>query len=278
MSGPRLVIYCDESAKKGPHFSNFYGASITRSEIADSVEKEISSLVMALGLTCEVKWNNISPSTADRFIKVADLFFDHIEAGGIKFRAMFTHNIHVPVGLTDEQRRNAHFLLYYQLIRNGLGLQHYGREFGARDLQLIFDQFPRHTDHVRRFKEFLKKLNNRVLRPSGLELRDENIGEAKSHDHMILQCTDLVIGSMNFRLNDFHRAKADGSKRRGKKTVAKERVFKHMSARIRGIYPNFNIGISTGTQGDITNRWKHPYRHWVFIPKNRAYDETKVKP
>jgi hypothetical protein len=31
--------------------------------------------------------------------------------------------------------------------------------------------------------------------------------------------------------------------------------------------PHFNIGISTGT--DITNRWRHSYRHWLFIPTDR---------
>lgn len=277
MTGSRLIIYCDESAKKGPHFSNFYGASVVRSEHVHLVETEIRGCIQRLGITCEIKWNNISPSTCDRFIELADLFFDQIEAGHIKYRAMFTHNVHVPIGLDDEQRRNRYFLLYYQLIRNGIGLQFYRSEYGPRDVQLIFDQFPKHGEYATRFRDFLRKLNPRVLAPNGLALRDENIGEAKSHDHPILQCTDLLIGAMNFRLNDLHKAKPPGQHRRGKKTIAKEKVFKRISARIRQIYPHFNIGISTGSQGDLTNRWRHPYRHWVLVPKNRVYDETMVK-
>lgn len=74
---------------------------------------------------------------------------------------------------------------------------------------------------------------------------------------------------MQFRLNDKHLEKPAGKHRRGKRTVAKEAVYKHISARIRRIYPGFNIGISTGTGGELANRWNHPYRHWLFTPADR---------
>ena len=77
------------------------------------------------------------------------------------------------------------------------------------------------------------------------ELGDQ-IAEVDSHEHSILQAVDVVLGSMQFRLNDFHRAKPPGQARRGKKTIAKEKLYKRISQRIRSIYPNFNIGISTG--------------------------------
>jgi hypothetical protein len=74
---------------------------------------------------------------------------------------------------------------------------------------------------------------------------------------------------MQFRLNDKHRARAPGVNRRGKRTLAKEVVYRHINARIRTLRPGFNIGISTGTDGDRANRWHHPYRHWRFVPEER---------
>lgn len=273
----KIVVYCDESSKKGSHFSNFYGASVVRSEHIFEIEKSISTTIDAVGLTCELKWNNISPSTYERFIEIIDIYFDFISAGFIKFRCLFTQNVWVPVGLTQDQHKNAYFLLYYQFIKNGLGLSSYNAQFGNRELQLIFDQFPKNSGQISEFKMFLSRLNRRTLNPNGLALRSENIGEAKSHSHVILQCTDVVLGAMHFRLNDFHLVMPPGKTRRGKKTIAKHKVYKHISKRIRDIYPHFNIGISTGVQGNRANRWLHPYRHWLLVPRLREYDKSKGK-
>ena len=273
----RIIVYCDESTKKGPHFSNFYGASVVRSEHLFQIENSISDAILERGITCEIKWNNLSPSTFERFIEIMDVYFDFVELGLIKFRCMFTQNVWTPVGLTPDQHINAYFLLYYQFIKNGLGLSFYNGQYGNRELQLILDQFPKNSTQISEFKTFLSRLNSRTLNPNGLALRPENIGEAKSHSHVILQCTDVVLGAMNFRLNDFHLAMPLGKKRRGKKTVAKEKVYRHISKRIRAIYPHFNIGISTGVQGNRANRWLHRYRHWLLVPRLREYDKSMGK-
>ncbi|BCJ87503.1 hypothetical protein skT53_24880 [Effusibacillus dendaii] len=64
----------------------------------------------------------------------------------------------------------------------------------------------------------------------------------------------------------------------GKRTIAKEKLYKHINKRIREIYPNFNIGISAGTK-NIHDRWLHPYRHWLFVPSQHkiAPEYTKKK-
>ena len=90
-----------------------------------------------------------------------------------------------------------------------------------------------------------------------------------SHDHDILQCLDIVLGAIQFRLNDKHKQKPAGARRRGKRTIAKERVYRHINLAIRTIRPNFNIGITTGTDGNLSNRWHQPYRHWLFVPTLR---------
>lgn len=129
---------------------------------------------------------------------------------------------------------------------------------------------PDSNEKIGRFRSYLMGLNSWVgFRDAKLRLREDQISQVDSHDHALLQCLDIVLGSMQFRLNDKHMDKPPNSRKRAGKTIAKERLFKLISERVRGIYPRFNIGISTGIGDSITNRWQHPYRHWLFIPKEK---------
>jgi hypothetical protein len=106
------------------------------------------------------------------------------------------------------------------------------------------------------------------FRRSGIDLDASDIAEIDSKRHVLLQCVDVVLGAMQFRLNDKHKEKPEGSRARGKRTIAKEHVYKHVLARIQRIYPGFNIGRPTSLRDDMTNLWKDPYRHWLFVPKD----------
>jgi hypothetical protein len=54
--------------------------------------------------------------------------------------------------------------------------------------------------------------------------------------------------------------------------------YKFLFDRIREIYPGFNIGESTGKKGDWANLWRHPFRHWKFVPATFDIDEDRAKP
>jgi hypothetical protein len=56
-----------------------------------------------------------------------------------------------------------------------------------------------------------------------------------------------------------HKEKPPGQKERGKRTIAKEQLYKVILAEIHKIRPRFNVGISTGSDGDLTNSWHAPY-------------------
>ena len=124
----------------------------------------------------------------------------------------------------------------------------------------------------------LRLNHNPQFRAAGVAFRQDQIAEVSSHNHVLLQCLDVVLGAMCFRLNDKHKEKPPGEKRRGRRTIAKEKLYRFILGRIRQIYPNFNIGDSTGTQGNLANRWQHPYRHWKFVPQEHEVDDTKCKP
>ena len=138
-------------------------------------------------------------------------------------------------------------------------------------VRLNLDRLPDTKEKVRVFRERIVSMNlDPQFRNNKIRFFNDQIAEVVSHDHVILQCLDVVLGSMQFRLNDKHLVKPPGAHRRGKRTIAKEQVYKHIQGRIRKLHKNFNAGITTGHQGDTANRWHHPYRHWLFMPKNRS--------
>ncbi|MBX3414358.1 MAG: hypothetical protein KF708_16845 [Pirellulales bacterium] len=146
-------------------------------------------------------------------------------------------------------------------------------------MRVNLDQLPKNGDENATFKSFLLRLNrNTQFRAARILLREDQIAEVRSHDHVLMQCLDVVLGAMSFRLNDKHKQKLPGSNRRGKRTVAKERLYHVICDRIRQIYPHFNIGESTGMQGDRSKLWSHPYRHWKFVPREHEIDDNRTKP
>lgn len=208
-----------------------------------------------------------------------NVFFDLIQERRIKVRIMFTQNTNVPLNLTNYHRENEYYLLYYQFIKHAFGLRYCNPEAEENvRLRLFFDKIPDKEENSRAFKDRILGLNNdERFRNNRVTIHHDAVGEIDSKNHVILQCLDIVLGSMQFRLNDKHKVKLPESRYRGKKTIAKEKLYKIIRARINQQYPNFNIGVSTSIHDDLHNRWLHPYRHWRFVPTESETDVTKSK-
>lgn len=272
-----FLIYSDESVSRGDYFSNFYGGALVTSRDDAEVRAALAARKAELNLGSEVKWQKITEAYEDKYIALIDTFFDLIADGKVKIRIMFTQNMFRRRGLTREQRDEQYFILYYQFIKHGFGLRYRDNLEPAR-LRLLLDQLPDTKEKVDRFKGFIVGLNrNPAFKRAGLSICREHIADVDSKRHDVLQCLDVVLGSMQFRLNDKHLEIPPGQRRRGKRTRAKERVYKHISKRIRAIYPGFNIGITTGLIGGGKElRWHHPYRHWLFIsPDSEVVGNSK---
>lgn len=264
------IIYCDESDSKGRHYSNFYGGALIRSDDLEAVKTTIAAKKLELNLFGEIKWSKVSRNYYKKYIEIMDCFFDQIEKDKVKIRIMFTHNMLRPRKLTDEQIADQYFILYYWFVRHAFGLNYSPILHGGARIRVYPDTIPNKAVQVAKFKQYVANLTNRSeFWQRGLSIVVEDVTEVISHDHDILQCLDVVLGSMNFRLNDKHRDKpTPDAPQRSAKTIARHKVYKHINKRIRQIYPNFNIGISTGHQGNRANRWNHPYRHWLFRSKD----------
>ncbi|WP_043319145.1 DUF3800 domain-containing protein [Microbulbifer sp. HZ11] len=272
-----LVIYCDESVIDGKFYSNFYGGVLIKSTDLEIVAHSIAEKMKELNLNGEVKWQKVTANYLEKYRELMCHFFDLIKEGLVKVRIMFTQNCNEARHLSKQQRENEYYLLYYQFLKHAFGLPHFAPTAPTR-VRINFDRLPENNEQSERFKAYIAALSATTdFRAGKVKITPEDIYEVESHDHPILQCMDVILGSMAFRLNDKHREKPPGQHRRGKRTVAKEQLYKYINARIRDLYPGFNIGVSTGMQGDSANKWHHPYRHWNFVSNGSVYNPERVK-
>jgi hypothetical protein len=270
-----MTLWCDESDFEGRYFSNFYGGSIVHQYNMDEVISKLEACKARLNLGREVKWQRVTDQYLPKYIELMNAFFELIKDDKIKMRVMFTKNANVPIGLTEDQVDNRYFILYYQFIKYGFGFTRYEGE--PVNLRIFLDKLPDKNEKVAKFRRHIFNLNsNPEFYPSRIKINEDQIAEANSVDHVVLQCTDIVLGAMNFRLNDKHKEKPAGQTRRGRRTLAKLKLYAHMNKLIRGIYPGFNIGKTTGIVS-LKDHWIHPYRHWEFIPKNHEVDKARHK-
>lgn len=264
------LIYCDESTKRGKLCSNFYGGALVKSIHFDEVVNRLNDYKKNKNISGEVKWTKVTDPYLDKYIGLMDIFFDLLQENKVKMRVMFQQNLvsdDITRNFTKEEHEESYFKLYYQFIKHAFGLKYSNIGDDNINLRLYFDQFPDKKTKVDKFKSFIYDLGfSEDFYNANLSIRYDDIVEVSSHDHVILQCADIVTGAMFFRLNKLHLEKSEETGRRGKRTIAKEKLYKHIHKRICGIRPNFNAGVSTSVDGDKVNRWLYPYLHWKFTP------------
>ncbi len=272
----QYLIYSDESYIKGEFFSNFYGGALINYKQLQSISEILNKKKKELNLGQEIKWSKVSENYLNKYIEMINLFFEFIKNNQIKIRIMFRQNAFVFNRLPKEKYNNEYQLLYYQFIKHAFGLDYsVESKYDNIELKLYFDQLPDTKEKNDEFKEHILYLNN--IFDEHITISKDDIVEINSKDHVIQQCMDIILGSMNFRLNNLNKAKIDGTNRRGRRTIAKEKLYKVILHNIKEIYPNFNIGITTGIRGDIRNRWYDPYRHWLFKTRNSELNKSLTK-
>lgn len=268
------IIYTDESSSDGLLFSNFYGGVLCRSADLERVTATLDAKRSELNLLGEIKWTKVSAAYRDRYIEFADCFMDLVSQDVLKVRIMFTQNLYRATGLTKEHQMNRYWILYYEFLKHAFGLQYSNPASDPIRLRLLIDQMPGTVEQKRTFKNYITRLSAQPeFRRAGIHFANEQIGEVRSHDHVILQGLDIILGSMHFRLNKLHLAKPKGQPRRGNRTLAKDAVYRSINTRLQQIRPHFNVGITTGTDGDPRNRWCQPYRHWRFLARQHEREK-----
>lgn len=259
------VIFCDESDSKGRFCSDFYGGVLVPGSKLESITDRLSAVMEQQNLRGEVKWQKVTDQYLGKYRALMTAFFDELRAGHAKIRIMFTQNSERPVGLTQEDRDLGYFKLYYQFLKHAFGLAYVENVHPLVNLRIYLDDMPDTKERCSQFKAHLHHLPQRLeSRATRGVIEEKDVAEVRSHDHVLLQCLDIVLGSMCFRLNNKHKEKPPGQRLRGKRTVAKEELYRHIHKEICSLRERFNIGISTAFDGDPANAWNHPYRHWRF--------------
>ncbi len=277
----RLVVFADEAwTDESGHedrYYRFYGGCAIEEKELDRVNAEFFALKEKLGLIgSEIKWSKVTKDNAGRIAQIIEWFFTLVQDGTIKYRHLFCDRLFTLDHLTEEQRDNGFFILYYFFLKRGFGLNHceYCPEPGV-GIRFFLDQLPQSKEKRARFVEFLKGVpNHSDLR--GRNLLITEVADVNSKKHPLLQCCDLVIGAFGFYLNRRHRHIPAGKHRRAETTVAKEWLYRQIYNAMRRIDAEqrgtkvFNAGETTGLGGDNANLWFHRARIWKFEPKQSS--------
>ena len=275
--GTRYIIYCDESDKKGEFYSHFYGGALIEASKQAAIHDELQAVKDRLNIfDGEMKWQRITAPYADKYIEFVHAIFDIVERGDLKLRIMCTQNRHVPL-LTDYQIEREYFLLYYQFIKNAFGFRYCDGGQGS-SASVLLDQVPHNAKKFEEFREYLSSLSTfPIWKRAGFSISYDDIAEIDSKCHNTLQALDVVLGGMQSRMNNKHTHPIPPAKRRTKRARAKASVYKAIKDRIWALYPHFNVGVTTGHPNGPEDRFRMPYRHWIFIPNNAQVDEKRTK-
>ena len=263
------ILYCDESSDKGEKYGDFFGGCLVESTYLNNIINTLENKKKELNLNGEIKWSKTTENYLEKYKDIMDTFFSFVKEGKIKVRIMFRNMNDLPSNLSVRANSDdKYFKMYYQFIKHAFGLSFIRGKGSPIFLRIYLDQLPDKKDKCEKFKDYLYDLQwTSDFFHSPIKIRKEDIAEVISHDHVLLQCTDIILGAMYYRLNDLHKRKQEGSTRRGKRTIAKEKLYKHINKLIQEFEPHFNIGISTGDFGYTNPRWEMPYRHWRFKPR-----------
>ncbi|MBP5397786.1 MAG: DUF3800 domain-containing protein [Bacteroidales bacterium] len=262
------VIYCDESVSSGKYYTDFFGGVLVRNQDFDNIREAVDEKKQELNLRGEIKWVKVTENYLDKYKQMMNLFFSFIKGGQLKVRIMFRETSQVPSNLSPEQVHNKYSLLYYQFVKNAFGLiYHDGPDDAPVYLRLYFDEIPYPLDQRAAFKSHILSLQRHSrFRKAHLKIRPDDIVEINSEKHSIQQCMDIVLGSMSFMLNRKNEVVPEGSAERGRRTIAKEKLFNHILQLIRESDDILLFDISKTTPIVISqDYWTMPYRHWKFM-------------
>lgn len=268
------IIVCDESEKEAKNFSYFYGGAIVEESKYDVVGDAINKQKKELGLH-EVKRTKITEKNCDDYIKVMKTFFDFVSNGDVKIRVMFAPNNELQ--RLKKYENHSYTKFYYTFIINAFGIFFAEKNL---NLRLILDDLPDTKGQCDIFKKCLinkikhNKQDMVAKRPNvnDVVLSSHRISEVDSKDHPILQCVDVIVGLVEFALNQ-----TEEEIQKSKRAQARQKVLGYVLSRICQIHPDFNISQGIPKLFNKT-AWDKKYMHIVYKSKPKKKNKKLKKP
>ena len=253
----KYIVTCDESTRKGANFSYFYGGIIVKEQRYSDISEKLKIYKEHIGLTHEMKRTHIDTTNANRYIDMLDFFFTFVKSGDIRVRIMFSDNNNLEA--IPKEANQTFMKFYYLFVRHAFALPYAGTDI---DLRLIFDVLPEKPENREIFKTYL--INNLTHIPNEdaknkIFLTRDRIEEVDSKKHIILQCADVIVGLIDFLLNDIH----NNSRNKSKRWYAKNKVALVLWDYIQQLHPNFELQTSTRPMKGYY-AWLDKYRHFVY--------------
>ena len=262
------ILYCDESIQTGPIYSGFFGGCIISTKDWQHVTDTLNAKKTELNFYGEIKWQKVTCNYLNKYIELTNQFFSYVKDGTIKVRIVFQNNNDKSI-TQNIKPDTKYFKQYYHFIKNAFGLKHL-KSVESVFLRIYLDALPYTVKKRVELKRLLFDLpNTNSFKKSPVVIRSGDVAEVDSHEHVILQCLDVILGSMHFRMNDLHLEVSDGSEVIGKRTRSKDKLCEIIISQINEIMPNFDI---YETSEEYTDKvpdcyWNHAYRHWRYIPE-----------
>ena len=249
----RYIIASDESIKKGKNFGYFFGGCIIKENEYEKINDLINMYKSSLGFN-EIKRSKISKQNASDYIKILDLFFTFVKSGQIKVRIMYAPN--KELNQFRHGQEDIYCKFYYTFFKLAFSV------FYAKEdivLRLILDELPESPTVRNDFKNILVKNFHKISQNNETKviIYKNRIQEANSKFHSIIQCIDVIVGVIEFYLNNSTEIESNKGK-------AKIKIFEHIYDNyIKLLIPNFSFIKTTGYL-NCYKSWLFPYKHLVF--------------
>lgn len=270
----QYYLFADESIQDGELYSNFYGGALIPQSEYEPVRTRLLKKKQELGFEkSELKWQKVTPLHLESYKNFISAFFHEMAHGKVKMRVFFRSNKNEYRG--EVASKDRYLRLYYQFLKHSFGFSYRPTIVTPFRLRLFLDKLPDKKEKVKEFKNYLCQLGKtQDTRGSGVIIEPEMISEIDSKDYVLLQCVDIVLGAMAFRLNNIHLKKPLNARTRGKRTMAKEKLYKHIWAEISALYRKKGVYNYDPKNGEHYknypyDRWTDAYRHWQFKPVNK---------
>ena len=185
-------VYCDESRPDAIHSKSPNGSRLVigslwlPTEKREALKGAIHQLRNAHKVGGEFKWGKVSPSRADFYLALVDLFFG--QGDWLRFRCISVNRDRVNLMEYHEGDQELGFYkFYYQVLHHWIS---------AGSAYRIFCDHKRNRDRTR------LHVLQRCLAYKNLDAEVISVQAVKSEESVILQMTDFLTSAAASRLND----------------------------------------------------------------------------
>ncbi|GIM45983.1 hypothetical protein DNHGIG_15320 [Collibacillus ludicampi] len=196
-----IEVYCDESRPEtiygvnSPDRFMVLGGLWVPYDIREDVKNQIKNLKTKYDVYGEFKWNRVSPSRLEFYLKLIDLFFKN----SIRFRCIVVDSHFVDIDTYHESDSELGFYkFYYQLLYHWID---------SRETYWIY------LDHRKnklrnRLHKLEEVLDKAIIRDTGQLNKIGDVQAIESKQSLLIQLTDILIGAVGYRMHRLNGSQA----------------------------------------------------------------------